>query len=512
MRCVRYAKSADPIINFQLTKANKMKKGILILLTWSLPLLLIAQNNASTLPYLSKDGPGATEDKGIKWVTGLTWEQIKQKAKAENKYIFIDAYTTWCGPCKMMDQYVYPNDTVSDLFNQHFIAVKAQMDQTDKDMQSIKDWYNDSERIEDDYAVIAYPSLIFLSPESTPLYKMEGFRPIQAFVDTAKLVLTNSTVYNDPYKEYRELVKAYKKGIKQYDRMPYMIRTAFKLNDADLGREIFKDHLNYVLTLNENERYTKSNIELWSSGSLKLDSKVLQFFLKDGNKIDQVMNRKGYATGVVDKTIQRKIVDSFFKMQKGETTTISGAKLPNSEIMFVKLPVSMGGKITPDYVEADWERLKKMIHKSFKKDYVERNVLTARYRWYTQHQNLLAAVDVKLIELGKKSGELIDNQAAEGINTISWITFLYANDDKLLKRVLEWEAKIVQMNAKNYWLDTYANLLYKLKRTNEAIQWEEKAINATNPTDQLKKKKYKNVIEKMKKGEPTYEEEGAVWM
>src|SRR6266540_4082157 len=106
MPCGRYA-NAVLIINFQLTKANKMKKSILSLLTWSLPFLLMAQSFDSAQHY-----------NGIKWVTGLTWQQVKQKAKAENKYIFLDIFTTWCGPCKMMEKNVYSNDTVGDFFNQ----------------------------------------------------------------------------------------------------------------------------------------------------------------------------------------------------------------------------------------------------------------------------------------------------------------------------------------------------------------------------------------------------------
>jgi thiol:disulfide interchange protein len=49
---------------------------------------------------------------GLKFETGLNWEQVKQKAKAENKLIFLDVMATWCGPCKYMDANVYPNDTV----------------------------------------------------------------------------------------------------------------------------------------------------------------------------------------------------------------------------------------------------------------------------------------------------------------------------------------------------------------------------------------------------------------
>jgi thiol:disulfide interchange protein len=131
-------------------KENIMKKQLCLLIL-CLPFLTMAQT-----PDENK------AEGGIKWTTGLSWEQIKQKAKAENKYIFIDAYTTWCGPCKMMDKYVYPNDTVSSFFNEHFVAVKAQMDVTEKDDQGIRDWYTDSKKIERDYTVTAYPSLIFL--------------------------------------------------------------------------------------------------------------------------------------------------------------------------------------------------------------------------------------------------------------------------------------------------------------------------------------------------------------
>jgi thiol:disulfide interchange protein len=39
--------------------------------------------------------------KGIQFVHNLSWQEILQKARAENKYVFVDCYATWCGPCKM---------------------------------------------------------------------------------------------------------------------------------------------------------------------------------------------------------------------------------------------------------------------------------------------------------------------------------------------------------------------------------------------------------------------------
>lgn len=451
-------------------------------------------------------------ENGIHWVTGLSWDQVKQKAKAENKYIFIDAYTTWCGPCRMMDKYVYPNDTVSDFFNEYFIAVKAQMDVTETDKQPIKDWYDDATAIKTEYLVEAYPSLIFLSPGGKILQKEEGYRSVQKLVTVAKESLVPGKVYDDPYKEYKVLVNDYKQGIKHYDRMPFMIKTAIKLNDGDLAKEIYKDHIDYALRLNKDERYTKESIEAWASFSLGLKSKALQFFVVDEEKIDRVMNQKGYSSRIVDKTIQSRIVDSFFRMQKGETMTITGKKVPNSQIMFLRLPIRQDGKIQSDDVEANWRELKGMIRKYFNDDYIIRNVLTARMRWYQQHQNIRGASIMYFTQLEQYPPVDFGFGTIASINQNAWRTFLYVNDKKLLKKAADWQERAIQHRPNEHALiDTYASLLYKMGQTDDALHWEEKALNITTPENEDQKKIYRNVIEKIRKGEPTYVEEGAIW-
>jgi thiol-disulfide isomerase/thioredoxin len=39
---------------------------------------------------------------GIQFINGKNWSEVLALAKKENKYIFVDCYTTWCGPCKYM--------------------------------------------------------------------------------------------------------------------------------------------------------------------------------------------------------------------------------------------------------------------------------------------------------------------------------------------------------------------------------------------------------------------------
>jgi thioredoxin-related protein len=464
-----------------------------------LPLLIHAQSEYS---------------KGIKWTTDLSWEQVKQKAKTENKYIFIDAYTTWCGPCKMMDKYVYSNDTVGDFFNEHFIAVKAQMDVTDKDEQMIKDWYDDAASIKAEYMIEAYPSLLFLSPDGKIVQKEQGYSPAENLVAIAQEALTPGKTYNDPYTEYKRLVKEYKEGTKRYESMAYMIRTAMKLNDMNLVKELAREHKAYYLAdSNEAARYSKENIELWASYSLTSNSRLFQLFKKNGSIIDKVMGEPGFAINVIDKTIQTEVVDSFFRMQKGETTTTTGKKVRNSEVMFMRLPIWKDGHIEPDYVEADWKKLNSMINKKFSQSDAERNVLTARIRWYQQHQNMQAASKVKLMKLEKYPPNNVSTQANYINNGIGWQTFLYATDKSLLEKAAKWMAKVVETAPTNdVFLDTYANLLYKTGRTEEAIQWEEKALAVVNPANEELKETYRNVIAQMKKGEPTYLKDGAIWV
>ena len=43
------------------------------------------------------------------------------KAKKEGKMVFLDCYTSWCGPCKMMANKIFPTQEVGDFMNPKFV-------------------------------------------------------------------------------------------------------------------------------------------------------------------------------------------------------------------------------------------------------------------------------------------------------------------------------------------------------------------------------------------------------
>ncbi|HMZ23915.1 MAG TPA: DUF255 domain-containing protein, partial [Saprospiraceae bacterium] len=64
---------------------------------------------------------------GMTFETG-NWASILKKAKKEKKLIYLDAYTSWCGPCKMMKKNVFPDAAVGEYFNANFVNAQIDME------------------------------------------------------------------------------------------------------------------------------------------------------------------------------------------------------------------------------------------------------------------------------------------------------------------------------------------------------------------------------------------------
>src|SRR6202012_4085767 len=106
----------------------------------------------------------AQENKGVHFEDGLSWTAIQAKAKAENKYIFMDCYTTWCGPCKYMKTKVFPQETAGNYFNDKFISVGVQLDTSKADNDTTKGWYADAHAIMQQYEIRAFPTFLVFAP------------------------------------------------------------------------------------------------------------------------------------------------------------------------------------------------------------------------------------------------------------------------------------------------------------------------------------------------------------
>jgi len=142
---------------------------------------------------------------GIQFEENKTFADILTKAQKEHKYIFVDCFATWCAPCKVMDNEVYTNKLVGDIFNQNFISVKLQMDKTGNDSKFVKSWYATASDFEHDYNINAYPTFLFFSPEGNILHKKTGVSDTSEFKKLAAEAM-------DPRRQYYTLIKDFHPG------------------------------------------------------------------------------------------------------------------------------------------------------------------------------------------------------------------------------------------------------------------------------------------------------------
>lgn len=126
-----------------------MKSKYLLLLTF----LVCTLSSYSDLPL----------KKGITFFKG-SWEEALIKAKEENKYIFIDFYATWCGPCKKLKRTSFKDPEVGTYFNKNFISISI-------DAES-----KEGIKIARRYGVSSYPTLIITDATGKQKTRTTGFK------------------------------------------------------------------------------------------------------------------------------------------------------------------------------------------------------------------------------------------------------------------------------------------------------------------------------------------------
>ncbi|AZB10482.1 DUF255 domain-containing protein [Chryseobacterium sp. G0162] len=104
----------------------------------------------------------------------LPFKEIIAKAKKEKKLVFIDAYASWCGPCKMMEKNVFPQKSVSEYFNTNFINARFDMEKGEgRDLAS-------------KFGVRSYPTYLFLNGEGELVSRNTGYMEESMFVAMAQ--------------------------------------------------------------------------------------------------------------------------------------------------------------------------------------------------------------------------------------------------------------------------------------------------------------------------------------
>jgi thioredoxin 1 len=105
-----------------------------------------------------------------------SWNKIMDTAQRQNKVIFVDAYTSWCGPCKLLQKTTFSDQIVQAYFNENFINASYDMEQGEGKLLAKK------------WKVEAYPTLLFIDKKGKILKTIIGLIDTQALLNIAKTV------------------------------------------------------------------------------------------------------------------------------------------------------------------------------------------------------------------------------------------------------------------------------------------------------------------------------------
>ncbi len=140
----------------------------------SLIILMVAIGASISFKTSTKKDP---EVPGIKFFHG-TFNEAKAKAKKENKLIFMDCYTTWCGPCKKMAKNIFVKKEVGDYYNKNFICLKMDMEQ------------GEGLTVATNYSIEAYPTYLFINSKGVVKHRELGYIESERFIQVGKTALT----------------------------------------------------------------------------------------------------------------------------------------------------------------------------------------------------------------------------------------------------------------------------------------------------------------------------------
>ncbi|SCC56517.1 Thioredoxin-related protein [Chitinophaga costaii] len=241
-------------------------------------------------------GLAQAQDSAVYFEHTLSWEQVKAKAKAEHKYIFMDCFATWCGPCRMMRNSVFPTPEAGAFFNQHFINVSLQCDTTQRDNDQVKAWYPVAQQMNKLYGIRVFPTFLFFDENGQLVHRVVGA------YGSAKEFITVSEAALDTSRQYYNQLAQFNQGRRDTTFLLRTCMAAYDANDTKNGTALFNAYFN---TQPANSWLYKDRLQLMAKFVRSSKSQAFTFFMHHDAAIDTVMHAPGAALSLLMGVIRR---------------------------------------------------------------------------------------------------------------------------------------------------------------------------------------------------------------
>lgn len=122
------------------------------------------------------------ENEGMELFNG-SFEEALALAEEQDKLVFVDVYTMWCGPCVVMQETVFPEAEVGEYFNPRFVSLKLDMENEDQNGPELGARYK----------VGVLPTYLILDTEGNEIGRATGGASPSQFISMISRALGEST-------------------------------------------------------------------------------------------------------------------------------------------------------------------------------------------------------------------------------------------------------------------------------------------------------------------------------
>lgn len=355
-----------------------------------------------------------------------SFADIKKKALAENKLIFVDAYTTWCGPCKYMAKNIFTNDTVADFYNTNFVNAKIDMEK------------GEGIELAKLYEVNCYPNLLFIDGNGKLVHRIAGAMPAQPFIELGKIALSGKETYLD----YKTKYEADKQN--PAHMFHYIQAMSMSCMEAE---PLVKQ---YFSMQKDEDLINEQNWQMIQEHTNNIQSREFLYVMN---------NRKAFEERYTEKAVANKINNVHY------ATLISQVRSKSfDEKKYAELKQQITKQSTPETPIIIFE--------------TDAALYQSKKNWKT-YGALVAENTDKYFSTNP-----------DRLNSIAWTVFENVNDKPVLEKAEAWAKKSVELEEGYANTDTYANLLFKNGKKEEALKAANRSVELAKAAG-LSKQDYK---------------------
>lgn len=315
------------------------------------------------------------------------------RAKEEQKLIFVDAFTTWCGPCKWMAANTFPDEKVGALYNEKFVAYKFDMEK------------GEGIEFRKKYDVRAFPTLLYLNADGEVVHRLSGAMGPEDFIQLGEAAL-------DPEKSLSGMQALYEGG----KRDPEFIRAYLNtLTMAMMEKPEVLDQ--YLVSQSQEELLTKENFELINNQVSDPFDEKFKIILDNKDAYVKAVGAENYDPMVYDK-FKRSL---YYAKRKGQEEF-------DSKVAAIKeLGYDQGDKLVQDlnvlmlFQQQDWAAFAPAAT-SFLEKYPDPAICN-QYAWKFYEDESIT--DEKLLKEALKWSELSLKSHKMYMNTDTYAALLY---------------------------------------------------------------------------------------